>query len=268
MENRGSSNDQPAWVQSRILGFFNSAQNVDDILDGTIVDDPSDGPGSVMGPTLAARILRTRNQLPRRRFTDFQQLDDIRGVGAGTLKDLFYSFNNPAAAAFRDYMYDNNVIYRENWPLEFDRSIIDDQEAFDELVFNEDAFRAWVVNRMEQLVAEHNVSEDRSKTMLDNLRSTYIDSYNNGIPAAGYAFALWFYEFDADNWFSWERIQAATATYFDFHMGSRESEMELRFFKGFHLLGIIEPGITPEDLPVVINWQERAITIWFSALYD
>lgn len=221
-----------------------------------------------MGPTLAGRILRTRNALPRRRFTEFKQLDDIRGVGPGTIKDLVYTFNIPAAQAFRDSMYDNFTIYPENWPLEYDRTVIDDLETFEELMFNEDKFRAWVVARMEQLVEIHAVESSRAESMLNNLRTTYIDSYHNGIPAAGYAFALWFYEFDADNWFSWEVIQSRTLPYFEYHMDSREWEMELRFFKGFQLLGIIDPGITPDDLPVVINWQERAITLWFSALYD
>lgn len=268
MEKKGIPSSPPAWVESRILGFFNQAQNVSDILDGTIQDDPSDGPGGTMGPTLAARILRTRNTLPRRRFTEFQQLDDIRGVGPGTIKDLIYSFYNPAAKAFRDSMYDNSIIYEANWTLEYDTTHVADEEAFGKLAYNDDAFRGYVVNRMQQLFKEHDVDEKRGETMLESLRNSYIDSYNNSSPTAGYAFALWFYEFDADNWFGWETIQAQTIPYFEYHMDSRESEMHLRFFKGFPLMGIIRPGITPEDLPVVLNFQERAITIWFSALYD
>ena len=44
--------------------------------------------------------------------------------------------------------------------------------------------------------------------------------------------------------------------------------MDLHFFKGFRNRGIISPGISPADLPVVINWAEQTITFWVSALYD
>ena len=262
-----SSQDVPAWVSQRILAFFNQAQNVDDILNGSIQDDPSDGPGRTIGPKLAARILRTRNQLPARRFREFRELDDIPGVGAGTIKDLVYSFGAGAAEAFQSAMYDNGLIYRENWTLEYSRTMFD-KDRFEELAFDEAKFRAFVVEKVDELSRAAGDSEEMRQRMLDNLSSTYIDVYNNGIPAAGYALALWFYEHDADNWFSWERIQEQTGPYFEHHIESREGEMELRFFKGFELVGLIRPGITPEDLPVVLNWAEQSITLWFSALYD
>lgn len=58
------------------------------VLDGTIQDDPADGAGRTMGPVLAARILREKAKLPRRRFTDFEQLDNIKGVGEGTIRPV------------------------------------------------------------------------------------------------------------------------------------------------------------------------------------
>ena len=256
------------WAVNRILAFFNNAGSIQDILNGPIKDDPADGPGRTIGPVLAARILRERSRLPRRRFTEFAQLEAIRGIGEGTVKDLVYSFGIPAAEAFRESMYGDQVIYRENWALDFFRSRIDDEETFNNVVYDEGVFRRWVIERIEAICRERKLDREDCRLMVDQLSGAYIDSYNNSVPSPGYALALWFYEFDADNWFSWERIQEQTIAYFDYHMESYPWEMELRFFKGFMQRGVINPGITPEDLPVVVNWPEQTITIWFSALYD
>ncbi len=262
------SNTVPTWVANRILAFFNSARSVEDIVNGNIKDDPSDGPGRVMGRSLAAKILRTKSQLPRRRFTEFSQLDDIHGVGPGTIQDLVYSFGTNAAEAFQQSMYDNSVIYRENWPLEFFRFTIEDQQQFNELVNDQTMFRTYVCDRITDLCNEREVSDADCQKMLSEIEGAYIDTYHNTTPAPAYALALWFYEFDADNWFSWERIQEQTEQYISYHMGGYPWDMELRFFRGVQQRGIIPIGITPTDLPVMVNWPEQTVTIWFSTLYD
>lgn len=257
----------PGWVQGRILSFFNYAEGVDEVM-ATVKDDPSDGPGRTIGATLAARILRERQKYGFRGFTAFEQLDQIKGVGEGTIKDLVYTFSDTAAEAFRSKMYDDMVIYRENWPLEYFRYEIEDKEEFEKMAFDDALFRSFVEEKIVALSEERGIDQAHCTKMVENIKTTYIDRYNNSISAPIYALALWFYEFDADNWFSWERIQEATAVYFDHHAGSDLGEMELRFFKGFRDEGIIRPGITPDDLPVVINWAEQCVTLWFSALYD
>lgn len=259
----------PEWLEKRILAFFNQANNVGQILDGTIQDDPSDGAGKTMGRTLAARILRYKNEIrPFRRFMEWEQFDNVPGVGEGTIKDLIYSFGTTAAEAFRKRMYEDNVIYESNWPLEYFRFEFENKEEFHDLIYDEEAFKGWVCERVAQICTERGVATEKKDLMLADIANAYVDTYHNTIPAPGYALALWFYEFDADNWFSWDRIQEVCGSYFDHHSGAYPWEMELRFFKGFVQRGIIQPGITPEDLPVVVNWPERAITIWVSALYD
>lgn len=257
------------WVTNRILAFFNRARNIDDLLDGTIKDDPADGPGYTLGRKLAGRILRTRNALrPIPRFRKFEEFDSIPGVGPGTIDDLVYTFGTPAAEAFRTRMYTDAVIYEANWPLEYFRYPIANKTQFQELAANEEAFHNWVAEKVGELCGEREVSEENCSLMQADLGNAYVDTYHNTTPAPAYALALWFYEFDADNWFSWERIQEACHTYFDHHGGLYPWEMQLRFFKGFTNRGIIQPGITPDDLPVVVNWPEQCITLWFSALYD
>lgn len=262
------STPMPAWVANRIVGFFNSVNTVAEITEGPIKDDPADGPGRTIGPVLAARILRSRAELPRRRFTDFSQIDDIRGVGETTVRDLAYSFGRPAAAAFQENMYEMGVIYRENWPLAYFRTAFEDEKAFQELVQDKEALRHWVADRIIAISTEREVPADSCDAMVAEVQTAYMDHYSNSTEAAAFALALWFYRFDADNWFSWTRIQERTLDYFGYHAQHYPWEMELYLFKGFQQRGIIPPGITPHDLPVVVNWPEQSITIWVSALYD
>lgn len=258
----------PLWIQNRIIGFFNWARNVDMILDGTIKDDPSDGPGNTVGRTLAARILRERSQLPRRRFTDLEQIDNIRGVGPGTMEDLVYSFGISADESFQKSMYESNTIYKENWPLEYFRFTIEDQKKFSAIAQDHEKLRQFVKEKVDEVAAERAVTSENAREMADQLKTAYIDTYSNSTPIASYALALWFYEFDADNWFSWERIQEQTIGYFNHNSNTYPWFMDLYFFKGFRNRGIVSPGISPEDLPVVVNWAEQAITFWVSELYD
>lgn len=258
----------PVWIQNRITGFFNRARNINMILDGSIKDDPSDGKGTVMGATLAARILRERNKLPRRRFTDFEQIDNIRGIGKGTIQDLVYSFGKSADEVFKKSMYDTGTIYKENWPLEYFRFTIDDKSEFATIAQNKDSLREFIIEKIGEVCAERNIEVTKRDAMIADLGKAYMDNYSNSTPGAAYALALWFYEFDADNWFSWERIQEETIKYFDHNSNTYPWFMDLYFFKGFINRGIINPGICPEDLPVIVNWAEQSITFWISALYD
>lgn len=258
----------PDWVQQRILGFFNRARNIAMILDGTIQDDPSDGPGRTIGPTLAARILRTKNGLPRRRFTELAQLDAIPGIGPNTLQDLVYSFGTNAAEAFRTSMYASNTIFPANWPLEFFRYPIDDAEAFQALATDPEQLRRFVSDKVAGIAQDNGIADADRDAMLGNLATAYLDPYTNSTPEAAYALALWFYQFDADNWFSWEGIQGQTLPYFEHHMHATIWQMDLYLFRGFVNRGLVPPGIAPAALPVVVNWAERVVTIWGSALYD
>jgi len=260
--------DIPIWIQNRIVGFFNWARNIDMVLDGTIKDDPSDGPGNTLGKTVAARILREKTKLPKRRFTDLEQIDNIKGVGPGLIKDLVFSLGISADEAFQNSMYNSGTIYRENWPLEYFRLTIDDKEEFEQIANSQDLLRKIILRRVEIAAVENGVGREKVEEMQDALRTAFIDSYHNSTPAAGYALALWFYEFDADNWFSWEGIQEQTLGYFNHNGDVYPWFMELHFFKGFRNRGIIPSGISPEGLPVVVNHAEQSITFWISELYD
>lgn len=260
--------DIPLWIQNRIVGFFNKARNINMILDGSIKDDPANGKGSTLGPTLAARILREKNSLPQRKFTDFEQIDDIRGIGPDTVQDLVYSFGQPAAAFFKRSMYDSETIYKDNWVLDYFRYQIEDEEEFTALVEDEESLRKFVIGKLKKESKDKKLSEKDIDAMVEDLESAFIDPYSNSTPEATYAFALWFYQFDADNWFSWEQIQEQTQAYFDYNFNTYPWQMDFYLFRGFENKGLVEVGITPAALPVNVNWAEQSITFWGAALYD
>lgn len=257
--------DTPKWVIYRILNFFNEAQSAQEIVKG-VQDDPSVGSDRSIGRTVAARILNKRKSLPWRRYTSPDELDDIQGLGADKYQDLIYTFGTSAAEAFRNSMYDNNVIYKENWPLHYKTRQFDNVEAIDELAYNDGLLRPLVIELVGELCDE--LSNDATTCKADTamLNDAYIDSYHNSTQEADYALALWFYRFDADNWFSYDRILNECSKYFSHYTG-HPWEMQLKFFKGFSH-GPLLQGITPADLPVVINYPEQSVTVWTSALYD
>lgn len=258
----------PLWIQNRIVGFFNHARSIDMILNGQIQDDPSDGAGSTIGRTIAARILRVRNARPNRRFTDFEQIDAIRGVGPNTVQDLVYSFGQSADEAFKTAMYNSGTIYQNNWPLEYFRFEFTDETSFTTLAQDAGQLRQFIITKLTEVSLERQVNTADTQLMQTELANAYMDHYTNNTPEAAYAFALWFYKFDADNWFSWEDIQQQTIGYFDYNMNSYPWMMDLYFFKGFTNRGIINPGISAKDLPVVVNWAEQTVSFWISELYD
>jgi hypothetical protein len=254
------------WIIYRILNFLNDAQSTDDII-GAVFDDPSDGVGNTIGRTIAAKILNKKNSLPYRRFTTIEELADIKGLGQDKFQDLVYTFGVSAADAFRSSMYDDGIIFESNWDLFNYTTHFEDKEKFLAIANQEEEFRLFVARTVEKMCLERNEKNiDDCRDYSKNLLESYIDTYFNSTPAAEYAFALWFYLFDADNWFSYDMILEQVGEYFGYYTGY-PWEMELKFFKGFDHQKLL-PGITPLDLPVVVNYPEQAITVWTSALYD
>lgn len=253
------------WVEKRILGYFNRARSTRDVTEGMLKDDPNTGAGSyIIGDVVARRILDRRNALPGRRFTELMQLSGIQGLGTDKYHDLIYTFSVPAAEAFKQAMYHHLI--GENWQLEHDSTRFEDTEAFLQIVDEPEAFRKWLARRISTLALDRFEDRDIVATVRKRLKSSALKTYSNGHIAA-FAFALWFYQFDADNWFSFERVRKEVANYLDF-MPLYKDRAELRVFEGFDNLGILAGAITVSGLPVVVNYAEQTISIWSAQLND
>lgn len=265
------------WVSDRVLDFLNRARSPEAIAgDGTANPenplDPDNWEDYSIGPVVAQRIIDKRLTLPRQRFQSLDELKGIPGLGQNKFDDMIRAFSTPAAEAFRTAMYEQNIISQENWKLSYYTSFIEDTETYRNITRNESLFKNHVAEQLEkicqEILADSNSFANSSacRLLADNARLRYIDSYSNSAGAASYAFALWWYRFDADNWFSFERVHRVIETYFSHHSGPNW-EMDIHFFKGFKH-EILSDGIVPSDLPVVTSEAEQSITIWTSALYD
>lgn len=255
----------PSWITNRILDFLNRAQKARDISH-FVQDNPSDGPGKGIGTLLAKRLLEHRNGLPLGRYTTREEVMDVRGFGPDKWDDLVYTFGTPAAAAFEKSLFDKQILLDNFTLLHYDWQE-ETEESFRQLVQDDKAFRHTVRGLAARASAEtagHDVPTAEALTA--PLLHQYIEVNSNSTQEAALAFALWFYKFDADNWFSFDTMLAETNGLFAYHAGPMW-EMELRLFKGFDNSAFLQL-IHPLDLPVVVNYPERTITIWICGLAD
>ncbi len=90
-------------------------------------------------------------------------------------------------------------------------------------------------------------------------RGCYSDVYSSGF-LGSYAFALWFMEFDQDNWFSFDDVLKETKRYLNSY-SSISDRKELRMIKGsFPPMKL--------DLPVVVDYENLSVTVWTGELRD
>jgi hypothetical protein len=220
--------------------------------------------GYVIGETVAERLIAYREQLPQRRFQQLAELDQVPGVGADKLRDLIYSFSQPADQAFVKDMFGEVLL--SNFELKADTVHISDERHFLETVDQPARFTELVGLRV-QALCEQRFDQPRACALaVKLLQHAHLEAYASGNVGA-YALALWFFRFDEDNWFSFEKVHAACNRYLN-HLRYQGDRLELRFFKGFDNRDILARSITVPDLPVVVNYAEQKITLWSGQLND
>lgn len=253
----------PSYAQERIMAFLNKAQTIEEIIDPAVLKD-HDGSGYTIGEEVAGRILETRHNLQFKRFTSFAQLEGISGLGPDKLQDLAFSISPPAAAAFRDRMYANLI--RDNWELTPHTTFFKDGNAFLTLANTPSLFTEWVADQVEKLSLDRNNNREAAFLAKQLVKRSWLETWDVSHYGA-IALGFWFYRFDADNWFSFDRVREEAEFYLDYYPRI-EHRLELRFFKGFPNGGVLVSAITSEDLPVVVNFGEQEITIWTAQLND
>ncbi|MEN0006375.1 MAG: hypothetical protein AAF798_19640 [Bacteroidota bacterium] len=257
----------PTWVESRVLQFLNNARAIEDIIESSaLLDDPNSGGTSniTIGATVAQRIIDRRLSLSRRRFSSVRQLEGIAGFGTDKFNDLVYSFGKPAAEAFRAAMF--NGVIMDNWVLSDYTQHFEDEIAFRALVGNESAFKEWVSYRMKRAWEEQGLGAPLAEAKRQLLYQSYLEIFDVEHYGA-IELAFYFYQFDADNWFSFDRVRTVCEQYLSYFPDWRNRQ-ELRMFKGFNKVGIQSTSTQQGSLPVVVNYGEQAITIWQAELFD
>ena len=251
------------WVNYRVLGFLNQARDVSDITDALIENHPgSEGTGKVIGSTVAQRIIDHKMTLPGNRYKDLEEVLDVAGFGEDKMNDLLFSFKVPADEAFKTVLSAEYII-GENWNLKNDATIFADKSRFDLAVTG---IQAWVADKVMKSVQQKKSDPNLAYIASTFISQSYLERFDSA-HFASHALALWFYRFDADNWFTFERIQNACERYLNYHFWPMP-ELDLLFFKGFPNGSFLSDGISADDLPVVINKAEQTITIWSAELFD
>lgn len=260
------------WLQRRILAFVNQARRPEDIVgSGPQARRLQDAPdhigqtdGYVIGLTVAQRIIEQRQRLPRQRYEHLDQLLAVPGLGEDKLRDLLHTFGQPADQAFLQDLY-GGVLY-QNFEVKADTIHIGDEKLFLTTVDQSARFVELVGMRV-QALCERRFEQPRACALAVRLlQHCYQERFPSGHVGA-YALALWFFGFDEDNWFSFERMHAACDRYLNSYRYVND-RLELRLFKGFENAGILAGGITVPDLPVVVNYAEQKITLWSGQLND
>ena len=83
---------------------------------------------------------------------------------------------------------------------------------------------------------------------------------------ASFQLAYWFYLYDYDNWFSFDRMRLACEAYLGYHSQAAH-RIELWLLKGFNQLPEEEIGYS-NIIPVVVNRGECKVTVWQVQLFD
>jgi len=87
----------------------------------------------------------------------------------------------------------------------------------------------------------------------------FIDVFQSGF-LGSYALALWFMEFDEDNWFSFKKIHTETNKFLNSYSSVSE-RTELRLIKGsFKPMNL--------DMPVIVNYKDLTVTVLTGQLID
>jgi len=255
-------NDLQPWVASRVLAFLNRAELSDF---QTIRDDPEDGPGTAVGSRAAERILSAREALPGRRFRNLEQFLSVPGIGPDKLRDLGWSLAVPADVFFANRLQEH--LLPENWSLMPQVISYDDQEeAFFQVAHNRGALAEVVSEEVERIVLERQGNPLAAFLAGELIQRSDIE-WTDDSHQASLRLATWFYRFDADNWFGFQDMWEACDQYLNYYP-EWPLRMETCFFRGFPNSGVLVDHISPRDLPVVINFAERTITLWTSGLAD
>ncbi|MEM7367543.1 MAG: hypothetical protein AAF587_03010 [Bacteroidota bacterium] len=256
--------DIQPWVLKRILSFFNRAKTPSDITEA-VLDNPNVGEeklGYGIGETVSQRILEQKKKLRPPFFREVSQLNGIEGLGQDKFMDLVYSFRLTAAEQFVKNLF--NGLIMDNWKVEHHSRVIEDLEEFRSKTRNPELLTAEVASMLNELAAKKFGTSPLAELAGQLLNGTYVDLYD-GEDIGRYAWAIWWYRFDADNWFSFDRIMQVIQSYLGEYWNADDG-IQLALFKGFE--GGRIWGSNATDLPVTIAPAEQSITIWRVQLND
>ncbi len=247
---------------TRILRFLNQAFRPEDITQ--LFTAKSSGEDYGIGKGTAKKIIEAKRELPRRRFTNLQELANIKGFGQDKLNELMAQFNISSAEKFRAGLYEKKILF-DNFKVRFHTISFDTEEAFLAVVQDEERLRAAVAASLNEL-ATPDVSPAALQVAKDQTTAAYVERFQES-NIASYAFALWFYHFDQDNWFAYEKMRMEIEPFL-LEAFNRKNKTNFALLKGVNNKNINLGGVTVTDLPLVLSLTEKAIFVFTAQLFD
>ncbi len=253
----------PDWAKDRLLSFINSARAPEAISKSEeLKDDPTSGSsdGYTIGNKTAQNILDAKKTLPKKKFNSVEQLLDVQGLGKDKLNDLLKSFSNRADDAFISTLY--SKVMGDNWTLS--PLIIDyaTNEEFEETVKYAENFLRAIGTLYAGTFVDYYPAAQREIEM--RVHRAHMENYFDAHLAA-FPFAFWWYQFDHDNWFSYQAIKDICEKYLNHHGNGDQMQLRIIHLKGYDSITEQQRGLT---LPVVVNFAEKRITLWEAVLND
>ena len=254
-------------VQSQtVLDFLNRAQVPEDLTDiGQYRPDldAADLASYSIGPEGAQNLLDARGALPAGQFKNLDEVLAVEAIGEDKILDIVDFLWFPTEELFRQELF--REVLGENWAVDYWRYTMD-QEEFDRLEQTPSLLHDFVSRKMNDIARQRSdnyVIGSLAQALLDTTFPDRVDSLT-----ALTQFASWWFRFDEDNWFSFDRISEVIEPFLNYYNRKRATYIDPVFYRGFQNGGTVADGISPNDLVVTLNPAELAITIWGISLFD
>lgn len=249
-----------------VLDFLNRAQTTNDITDiAQYRPDlaPADLASYSIGAQGAQNLLDARAALLTGKFTSLDEVLDVPAIGEDKILDIVDFLWFPTEELFRQELF--REVLGGNWVVDYWRYTMD-QEEFDRLEQTPSLLQDFVsrnINDIARQRSDNFIIGSLASALLDNTFSDRVESLT-----ALTQFASWWFRFDEDNWFSFDRISEIIDPFLNYYNRQPGTYIDPVFYRGFQNGGTVADGITPDDLVVTLNPAERAITIWGISLFD
>ena len=254
-------------VQSQIvLDFLNRAQTPGDIteIEQYRPDlDPADLSSYSIGPEGAQNILDARAALPAGRFNSLDEVLAVEAIGEDKVLDIVDFLWFPTEELFRQALF--REVLGGNWAVDYWRYTLEPEE-YDRLEQTPSLLHDFVGRKVYDIARQRSDNYSIGSLARALLHKTFSDRVES--LTALTQFASWWFRFDEDNWFSFDRISEVIDPFLNYYNRQPFTYIDPVFYRGFQNGGTVADGISPDDLVVTLNPAERAITVWGISLFD
>jgi hypothetical protein len=171
--------------------------------------------------------------------------------------------DDPAADAFLHAATARGLapgLAAKRWSFSFD-----DETSFLEVANDPDRFRGFVRERCVEIAEARGVAGAAVSAGTRAMLEQHVEVHPTGFTGS-LAFALWWVGFDQGESSDFGQLAELARAYLTSE--PFENRRELRIFKGFDNDGVLADPWTVPDLPVVVDYGARIVTLWAASLEE